>query len=162
MIFLGSASVVTTFFPTLKFFRICVFVTFPPKCPWSNCPSFAMIEKYFSHFSHVRLIVTPWTVALQAPLSVGFSSENIRVGCHSLLQGIFPTQGLSPGLLHCRQILYHMSHQGSPLPGYYILGAIITTGDKIGIKNKLTSLKLLFKNGSWVYFLKIACRHSNC
>jgi hypothetical protein len=55
-----------------------------------------------------------------------------------------------------------MSHQGSPLPGYYILGAIITTGDKIGIKNKLTSLKLLFKNGSWVYFLKIACRHSNC
>ena len=32
------------------------------------------------------------------------------VGCHALLQGIFPTQG-SP---HCRQILYHLSHQGSP------------------------------------------------
>ena len=30
---------------------------------------------------------------------------------HSLLQGIFPTQGLGPGLLHCRQILYHLSHQ---------------------------------------------------
>ena len=33
---------------------------------------------------------------------------------HSFLQGIFPTQGLNPGLLHCRQILYCLSHQGSP------------------------------------------------
>ena len=32
--------------------------------------------------------------------------KNTGVGCHFLLQGIFPTQGLSPGLLHCRQILY--------------------------------------------------------
>ena len=32
----------------------------------------------------------------------------------SLLQGIFPTQGLNPGLLHCRRILYQLSHQGSP------------------------------------------------
>ena len=31
-----------------------------------------------------------------------------------LLQGIFLTQGLNPGLLHCRQILYHLNHQGSP------------------------------------------------
>ena len=36
------------------------------------------------------------------------------VGSHSLLQGIFPTQGLNPGLPHCGQILYHLSHQGSP------------------------------------------------
>ena len=40
--------------------------------------------------------------------------KNIGVGCHALLQGIFPTQGLNPGLPHCRQILYHLSHQGSP------------------------------------------------
>ena len=39
------------------------------------------------------------------------------MGCHFLLQGIFPTQGLSSGLLHCRQILYHLSHQGSPMRG---------------------------------------------
>ena len=32
----------------------------------------------------------------------------------SLLQGIFPTQGLNPGLPHCRWILYQLSHQGSP------------------------------------------------
>ena len=38
--------------------------------------------------------------------------QNTGVGCHALLQGIFPTQGLNPGLPHCRQILYHLSHQG--------------------------------------------------
>ena len=37
--------------------------------------------------------VAPWTVACQAPLSVGFSGNSIGVGSHSLLQGIFPTQG---------------------------------------------------------------------
>ena len=36
------------------------------------------------------------------------------MGGHFLLQGIFPTQGSNLGLLHCRQILYHLSHQGSP------------------------------------------------
>ena len=36
------------------------------------------------------------------------------VGSLSLLQGIFPTQGLNSGLLHCRQILYQLSHKGSP------------------------------------------------
>ena len=40
--------------------------------------------------------------------------KNIGVGCHFLLQGIFPTQGSNPGLPHCRQIPYHLSHQGSP------------------------------------------------
>ena len=40
--------------------------------------------------------------------------QNTGVSSFSLLQGIFPTQGLKPGLLHCRQILYELSHQGSP------------------------------------------------
>ena len=40
--------------------------------------------------------------------------KNTGVGCHFFLQGIFQTQELSPGLPHCRQILYHLSHQGSP------------------------------------------------
>jgi len=34
------------------------------------------------------------------------------VGCHFLLQGVFPTQGSSPSLLHCRQTLYQLSRQG--------------------------------------------------
>ena len=37
--------------------------------------------------------------------------KNTGVGYHALLQGILPTQGLKPGLLHCRQILYRLSHE---------------------------------------------------
>ena len=48
-------------------------------------------------------------------LSMDFSGKNTGVGCYFLLQGIFPTQESNLGLLHCRQILYHLSHQGSPL-----------------------------------------------
>ena len=40
--------------------------------------------------------------------------QNTGVGSRSLLQGIFPTQGLNPGLLHSRQILYQLSHQENP------------------------------------------------
>ena len=40
--------------------------------------------------------------------------KNTRVGSHSLLQGIFLTQESNPGFLHCRQILYPLSYQGSP------------------------------------------------
>ena len=40
--------------------------------------------------------------------------KNTGVGCHALLQRIFPTQGLNPGHPHCRWILYHLNHQGSP------------------------------------------------
>ena len=40
--------------------------------------------------------------------------QNTEVGSLVLLQGIFPTQGLNPGLLHCRWILYQLSHKGSP------------------------------------------------
>ena len=57
---------------------------------------------------------TPWTVARQVPLPVEFSSILTGVGIRSHLQGIFPTQGWNPGLLHRRQILYCLSRQGSP------------------------------------------------
>ena len=40
--------------------------------------------------------------------------KNIGVDCHALLQGTFPTWGRNPGFPHCRWILYHLSHQGSP------------------------------------------------
>ena len=39
--------------------------------------------------------------------------KSIGVGCHSLFQRIFPTQGSNLGLLHCRQILYRLNHQGN-------------------------------------------------
>ena len=43
-----------------------------------------------------------------------FPGKSTGVGCHFLLQRIFPTQGSNPGLLHCRQTLYHLIHKGSP------------------------------------------------
>ena len=46
-------------------------------------------------------------------LPCDFAGKSTGVGCHFLLQGIFPTQGSNPGLLHCRQTLYRLSHQFS-------------------------------------------------
>ena len=43
------------------------------------------------------------------------AGQNTGMSCCYLLQGIFPTQGSNPGLLHCRQILYELSHPGSPI-----------------------------------------------
>ena len=51
------------------------------------------------HLVRVQLFTTPFTVAFQAPCPWNFPGKNTRVGCHLLLQGIFPTQGLNPRLL---------------------------------------------------------------
>ena len=48
----------------------------------------------------------------------GIFHARTGVDCRFLLQGIFPTQGSNPGLPHCRQILYHLSHQGKPEVNY--------------------------------------------
>ena len=61
--------------------------------------------KKVKSLSYVRFFATSWTVAYQAPLSMGFSSNSTGVDCHFLPQGIFPTQGLNPGFPHSRQTL---------------------------------------------------------
>ena len=65
-----------------------------------------------SHFSHVQLFVIPRTVTYQAPLSMEFSRQGYRVGCHFLLQGIFLTQGSNPCLLHWQAYSLPLSHWG--------------------------------------------------
>ena len=76
-------------------------------------------------FSHVQLFVTPWTVAHQALCWWDFPCKNTRVGCHSLLQGIFPTQRSNLGLPHCRWNFNHLNHQGSPpQPGHKVLSSV--------------------------------------
>ena len=60
--------------------------------------------------------MTPQSVVCKTPLSMGFSGKNTGVGCHSLLQRIFPTQGSKPPLLcpvHCRYFFFPLSHLGS-------------------------------------------------
>ena len=55
-----------------------------------------------------------WTVAHQAPLSMEFSRKEHWSGLPFPSQGIFPTQASNPSPPHCRQTLYHLSHQESP------------------------------------------------
>ena len=82
----------------------------------SFCPNYARARKWaiygsdstaklLSCFSHVRLFATPWTVVrLLCPWDS--PGKNTGVGCHFILQGIFPTQGSNLGLLHFRQIFF--------------------------------------------------------
>ena len=49
-----------------------------------------------------------------SPVHGDSPGKNTRMGCHALLQGIFPTQGWNSGVLHSRWILYHLSHQENP------------------------------------------------
>ena len=78
--------------------------TFRSQVKWSEVKS----------LGRAWLFATPWTVACIKLLRPwDFLGKSTRVGCCFLLQGIFPTQGLNPGFPHCRQTLYHLSHQGS-------------------------------------------------
>ena len=70
-------------------------------------------------------------------------SQNTGVGSLSLLQGIILTQGLNPGLLHCRQILYHLSHKGSPFPNP-LSGYLISAGCSENNKTHFPPLRLLW------------------
>ena len=93
-----------------------------PHHPKQSTDSIQFLSKYplgFSHarmLSHVQLFVTPWTVACQVPLSMGFSRQEYLCELpFPTLQEIFPTQELNPSflcLLHCRQILYLLSSLG--------------------------------------------------
>ena len=72
----------------------------------------ATLHKNWRWLSHVDLFVTPMdTARLLCPWN---SLGNTGVGYSSLLQGIFLTEGSNLGLLLCRQIVYYLSHQGSP------------------------------------------------
>ena len=70
-----------------------------------------------------------WPTRLHCPWSL--PGKSTGVGCHFLLQGIFQTQGSNLGILHCRQMVYHLSHQGSQvrtaLSTLYILSHLSLT-----------------------------------
>ena len=59
------------------------------------------------------ILVTPWTIVRQASLSMGFPRQEYQSGLPFPSPGDLPNQGSNLGLLHCRQILYWLSHQGS-------------------------------------------------
>ena len=99
-------------------------------------------------------------------LSIEFSRPEYGVGSLSLLQGIFPTQGLNPGLPHCRWILSQLSYQGSPVnagegvkkrkPSYTVCGNV----NWYSLYGKqceafLKKLKIELPNDSAILFLDI-------
>ena len=79
--------------------------------------------------------------------------KNTGVGCHALLQGIFSTQGSNQGLLHCRQILYHLSHQGSPY-------SVLCQGQKLHTPT-YTELKLLLHLCNMTNYFHRYCHNSS-
>ena len=82
--------------------------------------------------SPVWLFATSWTVAYQLLCPWDFPSKNTGVDCHFLLQEIFQTQGLNPGLPRYRQTLYSLSHLGYPRKPHQ--GKSIS--HKIGVSNE--------------------------
>ena len=92
-------------------------VSTPTGCLHVLDSEFIFLKSQLSHYtfrswkflSRVQLFVSPWTVQ-----SMDFSGQNIGVGSRSLLQENFKTRGSNPGLPHCRQVLYQLSHKGSP------------------------------------------------
>ena len=85
--------------------------------------------------------MSPRTVDHQAPLSTDFSRQEYWVGCHFLLQGIFPTQGLNPDLLNGRQMLYPLSHQVTQECSNYCKIALISHASKVMLKILQASLQ---------------------
>ena len=70
---------------------------------WTTCVKWSESCSVVSDSLQLHGLYSPWN----SP------SRNTRVGSLCLLQGIFPTKGSKPGLLHCRQILYQLSHNRS-------------------------------------------------
>ena len=64
--------------------------------------------------SYVQLFAIPWTIAHQDPLSMEFSWQKYWSGLPFPSPGDLLHPEIELGLLHCKQILYHLSHQGSP------------------------------------------------
>ena len=93
--------------------------------------------------SHVWLFATPWTVDYQAPLSMGFSRQEYWSRLPLPSAGDLPNPGIRSNLgpLHCRQTLYHLSHQGS----LYIY--MLTTQNLVSIGHHIVEFLYPFTSG---------------
>ena len=76
---------------------------------WRNNPSVCQNYVKSEVTQSCPILCNPMDCSLPGSLVHGIL-QSTRVGCYFLLQGIFPTQGSNPGLLHCRQMHYHLSH----------------------------------------------------
>ena len=91
-----------------RFFFCFFFLPLAPVWKWSRSVTSSSLQP---HGLWPTRLLHPWD----------FLGKSTGVGCHFLLQGIFLTQEWNLGLLHCRQMLYHLSHQGVPLGNSHIV-----------------------------------------
>ena len=85
-----------------------------------------------------------WPYGLQSPSNS--PGQNTGVDSVSLLQGIFPSQRLNPGFLHCRQILYQLRYQGDQMKLYYIA---LCHGEGSGTPLQYSCLENPKDGGAW-------------
>ena len=78
-------------------------------------PSMSLQKAQFPSLLWLKVKVTQLCLTLCDPCLWNSPGQNTGEGSHSILQGIFPTQGSNPGLTHCRWIPYQLSHEGSLL-----------------------------------------------
>ena len=84
-------------------FMVCILIRPFILCYQQQCQQLSRVQLFATPLLQSARLLCPW----DSP------GKNNGVGCHALLQGIFPNQGLNLGILLCRQILYLLSNQGS-------------------------------------------------
>ena len=104
-----------------------------------------------SHFSHVQLFATPWTVAARLLCPWDSPGKNTGVGCHALLQGIFPTLGWKLCLL-CR---LHWQAGSLPLAPPGKQGHNSSSTNRTGLPRKAANTS---QQWTWVLWCPGACR----
>ena len=92
----------------------------------------SLIQLFRPHGLQPARLLCPWDSA----------GKNTGVSCHSLLQGIFPTQEMNPGLLHCRQILYRLSYKGSPTLSQGLQNICYTLGGRLAPHSSTLAWKI--------------------
>ena len=105
-------------------------------------------------------LATPWTVAHQAPLSVGFSRQDYWSGLPCPSPGDLPYPVIEPGSPHCRQILYHLSYQASPVhlnKSYFIihLKSVVKALQKLPSAQNLRNDPFFPKYPKWLRSLNL-------
>ena len=124
---MSNYKIILFFFFLLLYFFFLILGKFLVQCwLYNNSVNLAFrnysLDCFLKHYHHSEVIVWSeihsvvsdclWPHGLHSPWNS--RGQNTGMGSLSLLQGIFPTQGLNRGLLHCRQLLYQLSHKGRP------------------------------------------------
>ena len=89
-------------------------------------------------------LCNPMDCSLPGSSVHGIFQASTGVGCHFLLQGIFLIQGSNLGLLHCRQFLYPLSHQGSRCMNLFELRFSLDICPRVGLLDHKVALFLVF------------------